>query len=230
MVMIIATRMALITATPMTDSDAILTLTQWFSPSFPIGAFSYSHGLETAIAEGHVTDAKTAEAWITGILQHGAGPNDVILLAAAYAAEADELAELDALARALAPAKERLLETVQQGSAFARAVRDVWGHAVPDMALPLAVGASAAAHDLPLALTAETYLHSFGTSLTSAAVRAVPLGQTEGQVIVRNLKPVVQATATSGLSRSVDDLGSASFAADISAMRHETQYSRMFRS
>lgn len=214
----------------MADSDAILTLAQWFSPSFPIGAFSYSHGLETAVTEGVVTDAATTRDWVGDVLQYGAGRNDVILLGAAFQADAATLADLDTLARALAPARERLLEAEQQGAAFARTVRDVWGHDVPDMVLSLAVGAAAARQGLPLDLTARTYLHGLAASLVSAAIRLVPLGQTEGQAILRDLRPLVQDVATDALARDIDALGAASFAADICAMRHETQYSRMFRS
>lgn len=214
----------------MTETQAVLTLTQWFSPSFPIGAFSYSHGLETAVAEGNVTTADQLCDWITDVLRHGAGRNDAIIIAAAHDADAQALAALDTLARALAPAQERLLETVQQGAAFARTIRDVWGHDVADMVLPVVIGAAAAQQVLPVALTVETYLHSFASNLVSAAIRLVPLGQTEGQAVVLALKPVIQEVAALAMSQSIDDLGSATFAADISAMRHETQYTRIFRS
>lgn len=214
----------------MTETQAVLTLTQWFSPSFPIGAFSYSHGLETAVAEGNVMTADQLCDWITDVLRHGAGRNDAIVIAAAHDADAQALAALDTLARALAPAQERLLETVQQGAAFARTIRDVWGHDVADMVLPVVIGAAAAQQVLPVALTVETYLHSFASNLVSAAIRLVPLGQTEGQAVVLALKPVIQEVAALAMSQSIDDLGSATFAADISAMRHETQYTRIFRS
>ena len=224
------TTMALATIITMTDAAAVLTLAQWFSPSFPIGAFSYSHGLETAIAEGHVTDAAGVEHWVADILRRGAGRNDAILLVAGYDADATALAAHDALARALAPSQERLLEADQQGAAFARTVRDVWGHDVPDMVMPLAVGAAAGRQGLPLALTVETYLHSFAANLVSAAVRLVPLGQTEGQKVVLRLKSVIAEVAALALTQTIDDIGAATFAADISAMRHETQYARIFRS
>ena len=214
----------------MRDTDAILTLAQWFSPSFPIGAFSYSHGMETVILDGALPDAASVEAWVTDILRHGTGRNDVILLGAGYGADDATLQAHDALARALAPSKERLLEAVQQGEAFARTIRNVWGHDVPDVVLPLAVGRAAAQQDLPLPLTAETYLHSFAANLVSAAVRLVPLGQTEGQAVLRALKPVIAEVVALALTQDIDDLGAASFAADIAAMRHETQYARIFRS
>ena len=214
----------------MTDSDAYLTLAQWFSPSFPIGAFSYSHGLETAILDGHVKSAADLTVWVADVLVHGTGRNDVILLATSYAADPADLTALDELARALAPTQERLLEAVQQGAAFARTVRDVWGHDLPDMVLPLVVGAAAARQGLPLALTADLYLHGFASNLVSAAVRLVPLGQTEGQACLLDLKPTIKRIAAQALSLSIDDLGAATFAADICAARHETQYARIFRS
>ncbi|MEL6642129.1 MAG: urease accessory UreF family protein [Pseudomonadota bacterium] len=214
----------------MRDADAVLTLAQWFSPSFPVGAFSYSHGMETEIAEGRMVDAATVEAWIADVLRYGAGRNDVILLHSAYTADAAALQEYDTLAQALAPSQERLLEALQQGAAFARTIRDVWGHDVPDVVMPLAVGAAAARQGLPLALTAETYAHSFVANLVSAAVRLVPLGQTEGQKVLLSLKPVITEVVSRGLTLNIHDLGAASFAADIAAMRHETLYARIFRS
>jgi urease accessory protein len=209
------------------DIGALITLAQWLSPSFPIGAFSYSHGLETAVQTGVIRDADSLQAWLRDIVTHGAGRNDAILLAAAY--RGDDLGTLDALARALAPSSERLSEAAQQGAAFVRTVNDVWGLALPDMTLPIAVGAAAAAQGLPLEEAAQMFLHAFVSSLTSAAIRAVPLGQTDGQRVIAALGPLCRATVATALNQTTDDIGSACFAADIASMQHETQYSRMFQ-
>ena len=210
-----------------TDISALITLAQWLSPGFPIGAFSYSHGLETVVQGGAIHDADSLQAWLRDIVTHGAGRNDAILLAAAYRGEG--LAALDELARALAPSSERLSETAQQGAAFVRTVNDVWGLSLPPLTLPVAVGAAAAAQGLPLAETAQMFLHAFVSSLTSAAVRAVPLGQTDGQRVILALAPLCRTTVDTALRQTVDDIGSACFAADIASMQHETQYSRMFQ-
>jgi urease accessory protein len=213
------------------DPEAVVLLAQWMSPSFPIGAFSYSHGLEATVASGVVSDAATLEAWLSDVLEHGAGANDLIFLRAAHAAKSDEdLASINALALALAPARERLLETTQQGASFCQTVNAVWGGDLPDLALPVAVGAAAAHQGLPVDLTARLYLHSFASALTSAAIRLVPLGQTDGQRVLKAMLPRIARLAETSAAKTLDDLGSCTFLADIAAMTHETQYSRLFRS
>ena len=211
--------------------DALLTLTQWFSPSFPIGAFSYSHGLEWVVQAGDVHDFDSFRQWLTDVVQHGAGRSDVILLAEAFRAlTSTELLDIDALGRALSPSSERLLEISQQGSAFSKTVSDVWGLGLPELTLPVAFGAAAKAQELPLNTTAAMFLHAFASSLTSAAIRLVPMGQTEGQRCLAALTPLIAKTANTAIQKSIDDIGSAVFAVDIASMRHEVQYSRMFRS
>ena len=212
-------------------TEAILTLAQWLSPSFPIGAFSYSHGLEWSVENGDVHDPDSLFAWLSAITEHGAGRNDLLLLAAAHRAQdAAELAEIDTLARALAPSKERLLETVQQGDAFVRTVNDVWSRDLPGLTLPVAVGAAAQAQRLPIDLTAQMFLQAFVSSLVSAAIRLIPIGQTDGQTCIAALAPLCRRTAERALQQSLDDLGASCFLSDIASMKHETQYSRLFRS
>ncbi len=214
-----------------TDPAALLTLAQWMSPAYPVGAFSYSHGLEWAVQSDEVTDAGSFQAWLTDVLEHGAGRNDAILLAAAFKDPAPEaLAELDALAAAMSPSPERRLETVQQGAAFCRTTAAVWPAELQDLAYPVAVGAAAGLAGLPLAETLVFYLHGFASNLTSAAIRLVPLGQTEGQRALAALAPLCERLAAEAQSGTIDDLGGASFLADIASMNHETQYSRLFRS
>jgi urease accessory protein len=102
---------------------AQLRLLSWFSPAFPVGAFGYSHGLETAIREGRVGDADELAAWIEGLLEYGSGWTDAVLFRLAWGAAADaELADLAELAEALAPSLERHRETMQLGAAFLKAV------------------------------------------------------------------------------------------------------------
>jgi urease accessory protein len=209
------------------QTHALITLAQWLSPSFPVGAFSYSHGLEMAVSDGTVHDAASLQAWLEGIIRHGAGRNDAILLAAGYQGEG--LESLDAQARALAPSAERLIETTQQGAAFVRVVNDVWGHDLPDLTLPVAFGAACAAQGLPLEDAAQMFLHAFVSALVSAAIRAVPLGQTDGQRVISALAPLCQQTVETALTQTPDDIGSACFLADIASMQHETLYSRMFQ-
>ncbi|MGR3713019.1 MAG: urease accessory protein UreF [Shimia sp.] len=211
-------------------TDPILTLTQWLSPAFPVGAFTYSHGLEHLVATGGVTDAPTFADWLTNTMQHGAGRNDVILLAAAYNAADSDLQDIDDLARALAPSTERLLETDQQGAAFARTASQIHDFDLAALTYPVAVGRAAGLQGLPLKDTARLFLHAFAANLTSAATRLVPLGQTEAQTVLMRLTPLCQSIADKAVTETIDDIASTTFASDIASMNHETQYSRLFRS
>ncbi|MFW2542404.1 urease accessory protein UreF [Primorskyibacter sp. 2E107] len=208
--------------------DPLLVLHQLFSPSFPVGAFAWSHGLETAISQGLVHDATSAGDWLRVALEHGAGWSDAVLCA--RAALGDDVADLSALATALSPSSERRAETVEQGAAFARTVRDVWGVPVPDAPYPVAVGATFRALDLPVQEGVKLYLQAFAANLTGAAVRLVPLGQTDGQRITRGLVPLCMALAEKAFSADLDEIGGFAPMLDIQSQQHETLYSRVFRS
>jgi len=213
-----------------TDPASLLTLAQWLSPAFPVGGFSYSHGLEWAVDVGDIRDADGFLDWLRAVLSDGAGRNDAILLVAGYHAETNALPEIDALARALAPSRERLIETSNQGAAFARTTRAIWPLSVPDLTYPVAVGAAARAMGLPLAEVLVFYLHGFASNLTSAAIRLIPLGQTDGQAVLAAVAPLCADIAAQAQIQTIDDLGASTFMADIASMKHETQYSRLFQS
>ncbi|WP_237218048.1 urease accessory protein UreF [Ruegeria lacuscaerulensis] len=214
-------------ATP-TDTD-ILTLAQWLSPAYPVGGFAYSHGLEWEIESGSVSSVAETGAWIADVVEFGTGRNDCILLSAAYAAPAVALAEIDQTARAFCPSSERLRETRLLGEAFSGLTADVWSLDLPPLTYPVALGHAAGLWGLPLALTAQMYLQAFMSNLVACATRLVPLGQTESQRLIRDLTPLCQRVATGSLAAKMDDLGATAFLSDIASMKHETQYSRMFR-
>jgi urease accessory protein len=213
----------------MTSQAHILKLLTWLSPAFPVGAFSYSHGLETVIRDGTVAEADTLLAWIAGLIEHGSGWTDAVLFKAAWAAKPDDLAAIAELADALSPSLERRRETLGQGEAFLIAAR-AWGPAPLSgaAAYPVAVGAVTAAANIPLASALTAWLHAFAANLVSVAVRAVPLGQTNGVAVIADLEPVILATAARAAASSLDDLGSAALLSDIAAMRHETLGVRLF--
>lgn len=221
--------MRTITATIIMITDrALLTLAQWLSPAYPVGAFSYSHGLEWAIEAQQATNATTFRDWLRDILIHGTGRNDAILLCHAY--RADDPTDIDQLARAFAPSAERLLETEQQGAAYCRTTAAIWGNSLPALTYPVALGYAAAHHGIPLPQTVAMYLHAFASNLTSAAIRLVPLGQTEGQTVLTALTPLCETLAQDTPHLPLDALGGAVMLADVASMKHETQYTRLFRS
>lgn len=208
-----------------------LTLMQWLSPGYPVGAFAYSHGLERLVETGAVDTAASFKDWLSDVLERGSGKADAILLYSAYRAQSTlALAELDNLARALAPSSERRMETELQGEAFAATTAAIWGGEAAPRAYPVAVGAAARLQGIDATLTCASYLHAFATNLTSAAIRLIPLGQTEGQAVLADLQNLCHRLAEETTASTVADIGTSTFAADIASMQHETQYSRQFRS
>jgi urease accessory protein len=209
------------------DAD-LLTLVQWLSPAFPVGGFAYSHGLEWAISEGQVTDAATLRDWLSDVLAYGSGRADAVLLTRTMDPAAD-LPLIAATARALAASKERWLETDAQGRAFTEAVNALTGNDFPATALPVAVGRAARALSLPPARVAALYLHAFASNLVSAAVRFVPLGQTDGQRVLAGLHPMIERVAAEAAATPLAAISSGVPGADLAAMHHETQPVRIFR-
>ena len=232
------------TAMATEKTPGILPLMVWLSPSFPVGAFAYSHGIEWAVEVGDIKSAATLEAWLDDLL--GAWRPVVRRGAARRGASGRSsratmwlLAETAELAAALSPSKERRLETLKQGEAFLLAVRASWPCKALDrlariykgeVAFPVAVGVAAAGHGLALNETLEAYLLSLATNLVSAAVRLVPLGQTDAVKIVAKLAPRVRVIAARAAASTLDDVGGAALRSDIASMRHETQHTRLFRS
>ena len=202
-------------------TPGLLTLVQWLSPAFPTGAFACSHGMETAIADGRLTTPSQVQGWLETLIAQGSGWQDAVLLAQGLNPDAD----LDALtdtARALAASAERWIETRDQGAAFAATVAPVTGTPQPPRPLPLAVAQAARGLDVPAAEALTLFLHAFATNLVTIAVRAVPLGQSQGQAILAALATVIRATATRAATAGLDDLATSAFASDLAAMAHET--------
>ncbi|MFL5093385.1 MAG: urease accessory protein UreF, partial [Xanthobacteraceae bacterium] len=222
---------------------ALYRLMAWLSPSYPVGAFSYSGGLEWAVETGDIADAESLRRWLAVMIQQGGGFCDAVFLTHAHRAattgDEQSLHAVAELAAAFAPSKERHLETTAQGNAFMMATRAAWPCAALDrlaaiwdgpMAYPVAVGVGAAGHGIPVAQTVAGYVQALAANLVSAGVRLIPLGQTDGQHVLAQLEQVVAATAERAVGTPLDHVGGAAFRADLATMRHETQYTRLFRS
>ncbi len=220
------------TAGPMaTPTDAaVLTLTQWLSPAYPVGGFAYSHGLEAAIDRGTVANSQDTEAWISDVLEHGSGWNDVLFVVAAFnARDKEELINVDVTARAFCATSERLMETDLLGQAFGNVTKGVWELHLKRFTYPVSIGRAARLQNLPLLLTTKMFLQAFASNLVACATRLVPLGQTDAQRLIRQLTPLCSQIAERAQKASLDELSSTTFLADIASMKHETQYSRIFR-
>jgi urease accessory protein len=231
MITVMATLTTMGTTMTMTmTTEQLLTLTQWLSPAYPVGSFAFSHGIEMAVKDGQIANVADLENWLVDLLVHGAGRTDAILLLAAYGASDDDLADIADLASALQPSRERLTETLAQGAAFAATTRAVQGLDLPDMAYPVAIGRAARLVGLPAQPVAEVFLHAMMTNFVLAAQRLMPLGQTAAHRLLAGLAPCCAQVAADAAAATLDDIGSAAFAIDISAMRHETLEPRIFRS
>jgi urease accessory protein len=221
--------------------DALFRLMTWLSPFYPVGGFSYSHGLEAAIEAGLVRDRASLTGWLAHLLRQGSGLLDAVALASAWRA-ADDPAALDQiadLAAALKGSAELALESELQGAAFAKITLDAWpsptlvrfveGRAGRPMPHAVIVGI-ACAGIVRVEQAVSASLQAFAANLVSAAVRLVPLGQTDGQKALAALAPVVAEVTAAALPLTLDDIGPAAPMVDILSMMHETQYTRLFRS
>ena len=217
-----------------------------FSPSFPIGAFSYSHGIEVAIASGDVANASTAYDWIDTILRAGSGRNDAILMANAYKAvyphatkdgdlasgRNSQIEVINELAFALSPGAERAQESCELGINFTRVLKQVYELDIglsPPLAYPVAAGLAARNLGCELRLSLSFFLQSFVGNLISVAVRAVPVGQSDGQIILVRLMPDTAALADEAATTTLSDVGGYAILADHASILHETLETRIYR-
>jgi urease accessory protein len=210
------------------EASQLLLLLNWMSPAFPIGSFAYSHGLETEIVESEITKQSEVESWIADLLTQGSGWNDAVLFAQCWNGDA---AELNELALSMASSSERYLETTQLGRSFAIAASVFTNVKFADSDLAYAIAAGMACKSMGVdkhsALLA--FLQGFAAAQVSVAVRLVPLGQTAGLHVLKNLMPIICETANRAVSSTLDDLGSCTLLADIAAMNHEHLQPRIFR-
>lgn len=231
---------------PPSAEAGIVRLLTWLSPAFPIGGYSYSHGIEYAVEAGLIKDAAGLRTWIESILRHGAGRCDMILLGEAWRAERDRdggrLEHVLAYGGAFRGTAELALENSAQGRAFLDGVRAAWPHprldgllrlamhAERSLAYPVVLGVACCVAGIEEALARHAYGNAFAANLVSAGVRLIPLGQSDGLRVVAALEETVRAVAEESAGLSLGDLGTATWMVDWVSARHETQYTRLFRS
>ena len=221
---------------------SFLRLQSWLSPTFPNGAYSYSHGLEWAAEAGHVHDRPSLVDWLEADLCYGSGRNEAVFFSEAYRCAANDdgvelmrVAEVAAVARGTS---EFTLESSQQATACLNTLRQVWPDRILDFfseiqfqPVPAVVfGARSATERIPAGVALPAFLHSYVANLVIAGVRLIPLGQTDGQLAIAKLEHAVLSVSVQGTCATLDDLGSAGFMVELASMAHETQYTRLFRS
>ncbi|MER8676098.1 MULTISPECIES: urease accessory protein UreF [unclassified Mesorhizobium] len=228
----------------MTDQPsgiALLRLMAWLSPAFPVGGFAYSHGLERAGQDGLVADTASLAGWLETLVEMGSGWNDAVLFTEAWRRarhggdlHEGDLHEIADLAEALAGSRERHTETMLQGAAFLKAAaawaNPVLGRLPAECAYCVAVGAVAGGNGIALQDAMSAFLQAFFSNLVQAAIRLGIVGQTDAMALLAGFEPLALSTAARAAGSTLDDLGGCAFISDIMAMKHETQYSRLFRS
>ena len=226
--------------------QALLRLQSWLSPTFPNGAYSYSHGLEWAVEAGHIDDRRSLVDWLEADLCYGTGRNEAVFFSEAFrCAEVEddvrlrEVAELAAVSRGTS---EFTLELSQQAAASLAILRRVWpdrildslsrilGESLVQPAIAVILGARAAREGIPAAIALPSFLHGYVANLVTAGIKLVPLGQTDGQLAIAELESAVLSASARGQSAANDDLGSAGLMVEFASIAHETQYTRLFRS
>jgi urease accessory protein len=225
---------------------ALLRLQSWLSPAFPIGSYSYSHGLEWAIEAGYMNDRKSLVHWLEADLCHGSGRNEAIFFSEAWRCVIDDdqpkLFEIAELAAAFRGTSEFALESSQQAAACLSTLRQGWPDRILDWlseilrerkvqpSLAVVLGVRSARQGIPVSLALPAFLQSYIANLVTAGVRLIPLGQTDGQLAIAELAEAALTTSAQAKNATIHDLGSAAFMVDLASMAHETQYTRLFRS
>ena len=225
---------------------ALLRQQSWLSPAFPIGSYSYSHGIEWAVEAAHVNDRESLVDWLEADLCYGSGRNEAIFFTEAWRCMAEDdrvkLFEVAELAAAFRGTSEFALESSQQAASCLTTLRQVWPDRVLDWlsemlrerhvppSLAIVLGVHSARQGVAASLALPAFLQSFTSNLVTAAVRLIPLGQTDGHLAIANLEEAVLAASAQVIETTIDGLGSAAFMLDLASMAHETQYTRLFRS
>jgi urease accessory protein len=200
-------------------------LFSWFSPNFPIGSFNFSHGLEAAVEMKFIHDSFTLENWISNLITDGSGKTDVILLSNAYRGK-----NINELALALCPSKERWIESIKLGKSFSKNIRDNWSYNIEDdLAFPVALGKAGSFFSIPLDQLLIIFLQSFASNLITFGIKHIPLGQSAGQKILINLIPVIQAQSMKYKNYDIKDIGSSAFISDLASMYHENLKNRIYQ-
>jgi len=200
-------------------------LQTWFSPSFPIGSYSFSHGLEALIDDKLIANKQDILDYLNCILFYGTCKNDIILIKYAYQGN-----DLNDFAFSLCPSKERKIESLEMGNAFRKILKDSWDYELPiNTAYPICIGKAANHFQIPLNLTMISFLQSFISNLVNVCVKHIPIGQKIGQdCIVNSLKSVKKIVKKSD-KYSLDDIGGICFNSDIYSIKHERLLTRVYK-
>ena len=224
----------------MSDSLALVRLLQLASPSLPVGAYSYSQGLESAIEAGDVRDVAGAGRWIADVLRLAVAgieaPVLLRLIAAWMVSDRQAVIRWNDEFIASRETAELRAETLQMGYSLGALIVVIYAESaseldtIGEIAYPTAFAYAVAREDIDPRDALAAYLFTWIENQTLAAVKAIPLGQTEAQMLLRDLAAVIPGIVDRALAANDDALSNFAPGLAIASSRHETQYSRLFRS
>ena len=222
---------------------SLLHLLQLCSPSLPVGAYSYSQGLEAAMESGYVKDEASARAWIVDMLDEVVArfeaPVTWRLLQAFAERDAEAVAYWNALFIASRDSAEFRAETIQMGYSLGKLLPELVADdaellallaAQPELPFPTALAAAAVALQVPADEALLGMLFSWAENQVLACVKSVPLGQVAGQRLLLSLRPHIEQAADTARTLADEDLSNWSPGLSLLSMQHEVQYSRLYRS
>ena len=205
--------------------ESLQILQTWFSPLFPVGSFSYSHGLEAMINDNLIKSKEDILEYLKCILKYGSGKNDIILIKYAYQGE-----EINDLALSLCPTKERKIESIEMGNAFRKVLEDSWNYKIQEnTAYPVSVGKAAKYFKIPLNLTIISYLQSFASNLINVCIKHIPIGQKVGQDCIIQTYDLIREIEIESKNLELEDLGGVCFNSDIYSIKHENLRTRIYK-
>lgn len=227
----------------MMSNDPLLSLLQLASPALPVGAYSYSEGIETLSQNRIITTSDDLLGWLSAELTHGGILVEAAVMQWSYQAiahrEFDRLRYWNQWLSAFRETAEMRSQSWQMGRSLLRlfsnlepAIAEQFPASLHGESCNFAIAYSLVAHGwkIPVEDAGIAYLHSWAANLISAAVRSVPLGQTEGQRLLKDLKDPIQSAHAAVQAMKEDDSMAWGWGVSLASMRHETLYSRLFRS
>ena len=196
----------------------------WFSSSFPIGSFAYSHGLEAMIDNKHIKDEKDILKCIDVLTNHGTLKNDFIYIKETYRGY-----ELNNIVLANTASKERYLETISLGKSFSKILKETWSFDLePNLSYPICIGKAGLYFKIPFDKLITFYFQSFISNLINICVKHIPLGQKIGQDCLLKSTSIAENFFKKSKKLNLKDIGGITFNLDLHSIHHEKLTSRIY--
>jgi len=196
----------------------------WFSSSFPIGSYAYSHGLEALIDDKKIKNNNDVKEFLDALLFYGTLRNDYIFMKSIYKGD-----EINQLILASASSKERQIEMIDMGNSFRKIMKDSWELSLPENTSFIYCLAKAGLHfNIKFDDLIKFYLQSFISNLINVCVKHIPMSQKDGQSLNVIFINQIQEFLTHSDKLTLKDIGTTFFIGDIYAIKHENLDSRIY--